>query len=111
MQQGIEKVDGGTVAVDSAGATFNEIVTMVSEVAESSKRMAELVGDLKSGADHITEAIVSIDDKSRGVASEAESVSAATEEQTASMHEIATASRKLSEMAGDLQNAVVKFKI
>lgn len=111
MQQGIEKVDGGTVAVDSAGATFNEIVTMVSEVAESSKRMAELVGDLKSGADHITEAIVSIDDKSRSVASEAESVSAATEEQTASMHEIATASRKLSEMAGDLQNAVVKFKI
>ena len=111
MQQGIEKVDGGTVAVDSAGATFNEIVTMVSEVAESSKRMAKLVGDLKSGADHITEAIVSIDDKSRGVASEAESVSAATEEQTASMHEIATASRKLSEMAGDLQNAVVKFKI
>lgn len=111
MQQGIEKVDGGTVAVDSAGATFNEIVTMVSEVAESSKRMAELVGDLKGGADHITEAIVSIDDKSRSVASEAESVSAATEEQTASMHEIATASRKLSEMAGDLQNAVVKFKI
>lgn len=111
MQQGIEKVDGGTVAVDSAGATFNEIVTMVSEVAESSKRMSELVGDLKGGADHITEAIVSIDDKSRSVASEAESVSAATEEQTASMHEIATASRKLSEMAGDLQNAVVKFKI
>ncbi|MCR5559663.1 MAG: cache domain-containing protein [Schwartzia sp.] len=110
MQQGIEKVDGGTVAVDSAGSTFNEIVKMVSQVATDSEHMAELVKNLKGGADHITEAIESIDEKSRSVASEAESVSAATEEQTASMHEIAAASRKLSEMAGDLQEVVIKFK-
>ena len=48
---------------------------------------------------------------SRNVASEAETVSAATEEETASMNEIASASRKLAEMAQNLQNAVVKFKI
>ena len=48
---------------------------------------------------------------SRSVASEAETVSASTEEETASMLEIADASRKLAEQAQDLQNALSKFQL
>ena len=48
---------------------------------------------------------------SRAVASEAETVSAATEEETASMLEIADASRKLAEQAQDLQNSLAQFKL
>ena len=44
-------------------------------------------------------------------ADEAQTVSASTEEETASMHEIADASRKLAEQAQDLQNAIAVFKI
>ena len=42
---------------------------------------------------------------------EARTVSAATEEQSASMEEIASASRSLATLATDLQNAVQKFKL
>ena len=48
---------------------------------------------------------------SRNVASEAETVSAATEEQTATMNEIAGASRRLTEMAKGMEASVEKFKI
>ena len=57
------------------------------------------------------EAIEKINSKSRAVASEAETVSAATEEETASMLEIADASRKLAEQAQDLQNSLAQFKL
>jgi methyl-accepting chemotaxis protein len=42
---------------------------------------------------------------------EAQTVSAATEEQSASMQEVAAASRELASLATDLQNAVGKFKL
>jgi methyl-accepting chemotaxis protein len=48
---------------------------------------------------------------SRNVASEAETVSAATEEQTATMNEIASASRRLTEMAEGMETSVERFKI
>ena len=41
----------------------------------------------------------------------AQTVSAASEEETASMHEIADASRKLAEQAQSLQNSIAVFKI
>ena len=67
--------------------------------------------ELSKGTSQISTAVEKINQMSRNVASEAETVSAATEEETASMNEIASASRKLAEMAQNLQNAVVKFKI
>ena len=48
---------------------------------------------------------------SRKVSGESETVSAATEEQTATMHEIAGASRTLTEMAQAMESSVGKFKI
>jgi methyl-accepting chemotaxis protein len=111
MEQGLQKVENGTAVVDNAGSTFSDIVTMVNEVAQESGEMEKLVADLHDGTGQISSAVAKIDDMSHNVANEAESVSAATEEETASMHEIADASRKLAEMAGNLQTAVVKFKV
>ena len=44
------------------------------------------------------------------VASESQTVSAATEEQAAGMEEIAASSRGLSDMAHELNTAAAKFK-
>ena len=52
-----------------------------------------------------------ISDTSKSSAEEAETVSAATEEQTASVHEIANESTNLARMANELQQEVKKFKI
>jgi methyl-accepting chemotaxis protein len=48
---------------------------------------------------------------SKKSAEEAESVSAATEEQLASMEEISTSSRALATLAQELQTAVSRFRI
>ncbi|MGM9572494.1 MAG: methyl-accepting chemotaxis protein, partial [bacterium] len=111
MQQGLQEVESGTGAVDSAGSTFNDIIKMITAVAEESNMMGDLVESLKSGSGQIISAIAKIDTMSHDVSTEAETVSAATEEGTASMHEIASASRKLAEMAANLQNEVMKFRI
>lgn len=111
MQQGMQQVEGGTKAVSSAGDSFKDIVDMVTEVSSSSDAMERIVQELSKGTSQISSAVDKINQMSRNVASEAETVSAATEEETASMNEIAAASRKLAEMAQNLQNSVVKFKI
>ena len=111
MHSGVEQVSGGTKAVQSAGSSFNDIAGMVKEIADSSHSMESIVKDLAVGAERIMEAVEKINTMSRRVADEAQTVSAATEEQTASMHEIADASRKLAEMAQTLQNAIVEFKV
>ncbi len=111
MHEGVNQVTDGTKAVDEAGGSFRQISSMVGEVAQSSQMMESVVKDLTEGTDRIKEAVTKINDMSRRVADEAQTVSAATEEQTASMHEIADASRKLAEQAQDLQNAIVEFKI
>ena len=64
-----------------------------------------------SNAANLVSNMAALEKTGREVATETESVSAATEEQAASMDEIANASRKMAELSVDLQNATDKFKI
>ena len=63
------------------------------------------------GSRRITESVHSIESVAASLADETQTVSAATEEQTASVHEVASASKKLSEMADELQASVAAFKL
>ena len=111
MQEGVINVKHGADAVDGAGKTFGEIIQMVTDVEEGSHHMEKIVDDLVKNTAVITQAVENINTKSREVAKESETVSAASEEQTATMHEISDASRSLAEMAQNLQNVTSKFKI
>ena len=51
---------------------------------------------MATGTEQIVISVQSIDERTKRVAEESETVSAATEEQTASVNEIATASQSLS---------------
>jgi methyl-accepting chemotaxis protein len=66
---------------------------------------------MATGSQQIVGAVKKIDDLSKKSAEEAESVSAATEEQLASMEEISTSSRALATLAQELQTAVSRFRI
>lgn len=110
MNEGVEQVKSGTGAVKGAGGSFAHIAEMVSVVADNSNSMENAVSVLSDSTMKINGAIEKINTMSRSVASEAETVSASTEEETASMLEIASASRKLAEQAQSLQNALAKFK-
>ncbi|MBR1635812.1 MAG: cache domain-containing protein [Lachnospiraceae bacterium] len=111
MVQGLSIVESGSEVVSQSGATFNEIVNMVSNVSQQAQRMEQIVGDLASGTDRIKSHIEEIDSMSRSVAEETGNVSAASEEQTASAHEIAEASDRLAQTAQELQAFVQRFEL
>lgn len=111
MDTGLFNVREGSQVVQHAGDIFSEIVTMVQDVAKQSSYMKEIVTQLSSGTDNISNNIHQIEEMSQAIASETESVSAASEQQTASSHEIASASDKLAENAQELQSFVSKFEI
>ncbi len=111
MQEGVQNVKSGTDAVDGAGQTFGEIIRMVTEVADGTKQMEGIVKNLVESTNVIINSVANINVKSREVAKESETVSAAGEEQSATMHEIADASRSLAEMAQQMQDIIGRFKI
>lgn len=86
MHSGLQEVIEGTKTVQSAGTSFQGIVGMVEKVASNSSSMQEAVAKLNGSIQEINSAIAQIDEKSRAVSEDAQSVSAATEEETASMH-------------------------
>ena len=111
MQDSVSQVQNGAASVDGAGKTFKEIAVMVTDVAEGSERMEAIVAELVDSTNVITKSVDHINTKSREVAKESETVSAASEEQTATMHEIADASRSLSIQAQNMQEVIARFKI
>ena len=111
MQDSVKQTQSGVDIVDSAGKTFKEIAVMVTDVEEGSERMEAIVAELVGSTEVITKSVDHINNKSREVAKESETVSAASEEQTATMHEIADASRSLSIQAQNMQEVIAKFKI
>ncbi|MBO4401466.1 MAG: cache domain-containing protein [Selenomonadaceae bacterium] len=111
MQEGVTNVKTGAEAVDDAGRTFQIISEKVTEVSKSSERMEKIVGELSASTDVITQSVENINVKSREVAKESETVSASGEQQSATMHEIAEASRSLAEMAQAMQDIIGRFKV
>ncbi len=111
MREGAQSVVEGTETVHEAGETFSNIVSMVQSITEESDKMSNIVGSLSSGTDNIAENIQRIERMSVDVADETQNVSAASQQQTASSHEVAEASDKLAENAQELQNLVAMFKL
>ena len=111
MQEGVTNVKTGADAVDEAGRTFQIISEKVTEVSKSSERMGKIVAELSNSTDVITKSVENINVKSREVAKESETVSASGEQQSATMHEIADASRSLAEMAQAMQDIIGRFKV
>ncbi len=111
MNEGLAIVKSGSEVVSRSGSTFNEIVNMVSNVSAQAMRMEEIVSDLSTGTGRIKNHIDEIDSMSKSVAEETGNVSAASQEQTASAHEIAEASDKLAQTAQELQDFVRRFEL
>ncbi len=111
MDNGTREVKAGTEIVTAAGGSFNEITALVNQV---SRQVAEVLAKIQTMANSSNQFIASIheiDQISKGTADHSQTVSAATEEQSASMEEIAAASQALTKMADELQTAVRAFKL
>ena len=111
MENGTKEVKRGAKTVTNTGDIFNTISELVNTIALEVANSKNLVEQIYSGNEKITEAVKQINSSSQIAGEEVQNVSAATEEQAASMHEMENSSRLLGELAEELQSEVNRFKL
>lgn len=111
MVKGTHEVKVGTEVVNTAGCAFGDIVALVTQVSEQVTEISAEIQKVVNHGSQIVTAIKEIDDLSKDAAGEAQTISAAIEEQSASMQEIAAASHGLAKIAQSLNEAISTFKL
>jgi len=111
MDEGTREVKVGTEVVTTAGHAFKEIAATLAHASEQVKEISAAMQQMASGSQHVVISVKQIDEYSKASVGQAQTVSAATEEQSASMEEIASSSQSLAKLAQDLQTAVSHFRV
>ena len=111
MQDGTSKVETGVSAVNSSGKAFAEIVGLVSQASEQIIEISASIQKVSAESAKITNSVNEINRISKSSSNDAQSVSAATEEQLAAMEEIAASSKALANLSQELQKEVSRFHI
>jgi methyl-accepting chemotaxis protein len=110
MNDGTREVAIGTGVVNDTGVSFQEIIGLINQVSEQINGIAKVVHSVASGSEKVVSSVNVIRELSTAAAGEMQTVSAATEEQSASMEEIAAASQNLAKMAETMQQTVERFR-
>jgi methyl-accepting chemotaxis protein len=108
---GSELVREGILVVRQAGETFSQIVSDVDNLTVQVEAINDAIREIAKGSEVMAQSVHKIEEASAEGARESESISAATEQQSASMQEIASASRSLAELAGKLLASAEKFRV
>lgn len=111
MEEAKQGVHDGILAVDTSGRSFSRIRKAVRGAAVKMEDVAKAAAELAVGAGKVTESIKDIRLISEETAGNTQTISAAAEEQLASIEEIASSSTDLSRMAADLRELAGKFKV
>jgi methyl-accepting chemotaxis protein len=111
MQAGTNEVKVGTKVVNTAGKAFREIAVLIDEVLSQRQEISTSIAEMTDDSRQIASAVQKIDQVSKEAVAQTQTVAAATEEQSASMVEIATSSRELAQMAQQLQDTLIKFRV
>jgi len=107
----INDITQGVELVNVAGENFGAINDQIRQVTDQVVIIAKAINEAAVGSQRIVSSITEVETVSRDSAAEAQTVSAATEEQSASMEEIAASSQALAKLAMDMQGAVSKFRV
>lgn len=111
MGEGRTAVRGGTTLVEQAGDYFEKITEAVVDVVSQIEEMTYTVQKVNSGASQLVGRIEDVKNISGQSAHHSQSVASITEEQTASVQEIAASLGMLSQVAEDLRDSVEMFRI
>lgn len=111
MEGVLEEVNQGIQAVNGAGNSFFDISNMVHQVEGIIQSISTYSSDLFQGTKQIVESFGIIEQVAQQASAGTQNVSAATEEQLASMEEISSSSTTLSQMAESLQTTIQRFKV
>ena len=111
MNENSKEVDAGAKVVNVAGTSFREILKMVREISEQIHEISKSINDITVGTKASVSSVNNIQGISVKIADETQTISAAAEEQLASVEEIASSSKVLAQMSEDLSTVISKFKV
>lgn len=111
MESAKNDVAYGIKLVNEAGGGFTNIFDMVQKLSERIRDISASLQEMAAGSQRIIQAVVELETESKHSQANAETVAAATEEQSATADEIATSSKSLAALAGNLQELTSRFKV
>ena len=111
MSSAVSSVNEGVAVVNTAGKAFANIAGLIDEVSTQVNQIAAVVQQMASGSQYIVSSVLDIDTVSKETSNQTMNVSAAVEQQTASMDQIADNSRGLASLAEELRYSIEKFRI
>lgn len=111
MNETSDKVSQGISLVHNTGQSFIEIQQSISEVSIQIREVSQSVLAMDQNAKDMVQDIQTFESISDLTDKGTQEMASATEEQLASMEEIAASSASLSQMAEELQKLIGKFKV
>lgn len=111
MQEGTIAVSEGKHLVQEAGAAFKEILSAVDQVLEQVKEVSAVVAQVEGGTDSMVDSIQHIAEVTSTSQQNSEEVVAATQQQSASMQEVAASTDNLAKMSEQLQQTIGSFRL
>lgn len=109
MDSEIQEINTGMAVVKDAGAIFEEIVELFAVVTKQMQSFSTTIGNMTNGSQDIVIAMDKIDNMTQAAARNSQDVSSVTEEQAATLEEIASSSQSLAKLAQEMQVAISKF--
>ena len=110
MHQGRSAVAAGAQSVEGLREVFARIHDLVNGVSNQVEVMTKAIDIVTGDTENVTQNVMTIDRHGKKDGEEMKSVSAATEEQSASAEEIASASDALAKLAQEMQLSLRKFQ-
>ena len=111
MNKGTSEVEKGIDLVRDAGEAFLQIQQFVDHVTSEFQKVYISIQGTVDGTEQIVEIMSGIEEIATKTTSESHDVSTNTEEQSASMEEIAVSASSLADMAEELKDSIKKFNI
>ncbi|WP_410511327.1 methyl-accepting chemotaxis protein [Paenibacillus sp. BR2-3] len=112
VMEGIKQdVFAGKEKTESAGQAFDSILSAVREITGDTGAVAEAIEDIRLDMADVMDSVGQITRICEGSADRSHSVSAATQEQMASMEEVFSSASILSSLAEELRISVEAFKL
>jgi len=111
MDAGAAEVVKGTTVVSETGERFHNIHSLVEGLNRRIQEISAASQELAASSEIVSRSVDEIRKITDQTADGTGTISAAAEEQSASMGEISTMSRSLSKMAEDLENNVRQFQV
>lgn len=111
MNEGTQEAKMGAEVVNTAGKSFANIAALVEHVLTEVSGISTAIDKMVDSSNSVVSEIRGINQIGKDTAGQTQTVSAATEEQSASMEEIASSSKTLAILAEELQTIVHQFKV